>query len=195
MSEAHPVPPGDRDLTHAPRHRILAISGSLRDASSNTAALLAAAQLAPATCEVVLFEGLAALPPFNPDLEMNALPGVVADFRRQVGACSALLISSPEYARGIAGTMKNALDWLVGSQEFPGKPVAVINTSQRSHHADAHLRLTLETMSASLVGPASTILPLNGRTLDAGGIVADAELASTLLTVLKSLQDAIGAAS
>jgi chromate reductase, NAD(P)H dehydrogenase (quinone) len=173
------------------RHRVLAISGSLRQASSNMAALLAAQRLAPATLEIVLYQGLAALPPFNPDLELTALPDTVAALRAEVGASAGLLISSPEYARGVAGTMKNALDWLVGSVEFPGKPVAIINTSQRSHHADAHLRITLETMSAILLGPSSTLLPLNGLPLDAQGIAMDLKLRAILLDMLDRLHRTI----
>ncbi|MCF3947875.1 NAD(P)H-dependent oxidoreductase [Acidiphilium iwatense] len=89
---------------------------------------------------------------------------------------------SPEYARGVAGVMKNALDWLVSSLEFPGKPVAVINASQRATCADAHLKLTLATMSARLVEAASITLPLLGRNLDADGIVSDDALSAQLRT-------------
>ncbi len=128
--------------------KIAAISGSLRAGSSNTAALRAAARLAPHGIEVALFEGIAALPFFNPDLDRDTVPAPVEAMRRLVGNVDGLLISSPEYARGVAGVLKNALDWLVGSHEFPGKPVALINTSPRATHALAALTLTLETMSA-----------------------------------------------
>jgi chromate reductase len=101
------------------------------------------------------------------------------------------MISSPEYARGVAGSLKNALDWLVGSTEFPGKPVAVINVSPRASHADAALRLTLQTMSAEIIEDASITLPLLGRNLDAQGIVADAELSAQILSALQALKRAI----
>jgi NAD(P)H-dependent FMN reductase len=100
--------------------------------------------------------GFAGLPFFNPDLDGAELSAAVAAFRTIIGSADGVLISSPEYARGVAGVMKNALDWLVASFEFPGKPVALINTSPRATHALAALRLTLETMSARIVdGPAS----------------------------------------
>lgn len=172
--------------------RVLAISGSLRANSSNTAALTAAARLAPAGMDIVLYTGLRALPYFNPDLETGELPAPVRALRQDVGACQGLLICSPEYARGVAGVMKNALDWLVGSSEFPDKPVAVINASQRATHADAQLRLTLTTMSARLVEAASTTLPLLGRNLDAEGIVADGVLAEQLRLALQRFAEAIG---
>lgn len=173
--------------------RILALCGSLRTRSSNRAALEAAQRLAPPPMLVALFEGLAALPYFNPDIEEVSPPEPVLALRRAVGQADGLLICSPEYARGVAGVLKNALDWLVGAFEFPDKPVAVINASQRSSHADAALRLTLETMSARLVTEASITLPLLGRNLDAAGIAGDPELAPALQAALGALQRFIAA--
>lgn len=170
---------------------VLAICGSLRAQSSNLAVLQAARQLAKPAMEIVIFDGLADLPHFNPDLDGDRPPKAVATFREAIGKTQGLLISSPEYARGVAGVLKNALDWLVSSTEFPGKAVAVINASQRATHADAALRLTLTTMSANLVEDASIMLPLLGRNLDAGGIAADADLASPLALALHNLGRAI----
>jgi len=141
--------------------------------------------------EIVIFDGLADLPHFNPDLDGDRPPKAVATLREAIGKTQGLLISSPEYARGVAGVLKNALDWLVSSTEFPGKAVAVINASQRAIHADAALRLTLTTMSANLVEDASIMLPLLGRNLDATGIAADADLASPLALALHNLGRAI----
>jgi chromate reductase len=171
--------------------KILAISGSLRAGSSNTAVLRAAARLAPAGVEIALYDGIAGLPFFNPDLDGDRLPDAVAAFRGLIGEADGLLFSSPEYARGVAGVMKNALDWLVASFEFPDKPVALINTSPRATHALAALTLTLETMSAKLVGDASITLPLLGTTNDEASIVADAELAEPLRTAIARFAVAI----
>src|ERR1700710_1062505 len=121
--------------------RLLGISGSLRAYSSNTSVLQAAIRLAPEGVHVLLYGGLGDLPHFNPDLDGDAPPANVGALRRAVGACDGLLLCSPEYARGVAGAMKNGLDWLVGSTEFPGKPVALINASPRATHADTSLRL------------------------------------------------------
>src|SRR5262245_30526458 len=105
--------------------RLLGISGSLRAASSNTAALRAAALLSPEGVSVEIYDGIGDLPHFNPDLDEDEPPPAVARFRGLVGAADGLLISSPEYAHGMPGTMKNALDWLVASREIVGKPVAL----------------------------------------------------------------------
>jgi chromate reductase len=173
--------------------RILAISGSLRKESSNTAVLLAAGRLAPSDWEVVFYEGLAQLPHFNADMDTDDPPAQAVALREQVGSCDGIILCSPEYARGVSGALKNALDWLVGSLEFPGKPVALINASQRATSADAHLRLTLTTMSARLVEAASNMLPLLGRNLDADGIASDKVLSKQLRAALDCFAHAISA--
>jgi chromate reductase, NAD(P)H dehydrogenase (quinone) len=172
--------------------KIIAISGSLRGASSNTAALRAAARLAPAGVNVVLFDGIAGLPFFNPDLDGAEVPAPVAGFRAVIGSADGLLISSPEYARGVAGVMKNALDWLVASFEFPNKPVALINTSPRAAHALAALRLTLGTMSARIVDEACVTLPLLGTNSAEDNIVGSAEMAGLLRGAMARFVAAIG---
>jgi len=175
--------------------RLLAISGSLRAASSNTAVLLAAAKLAPPGVTIEVYDRLGELPHFNPDFDNERLPAIVAEFRALIGAVDGIMISSPEYARGVPGTLKNALDWLVGSFEFPHKFVALINVSPRATHAHASLTTTLETMSARLVAEASVTLPLLGTTLGADEIVATPELAEPLRSAVVAFARAIDGAS
>ena len=170
--------------------RILAISGSLRAASSNTAALQALRALAPAGVAVELYQGLDTLPYFNPDLDGEELPdrpAPVLELRRRVGACAGIVICSPEYAHGVPGVLKNALDWLVSCSEFPGKPVALLNMSPRSVHAQASLAETLSTMSARLVPEACIALQLPQRGYGAADIVADPELSAALRALLSAL--------
>jgi NAD(P)H-dependent FMN reductase len=173
--------------------RVLAISGSLRRSSSNGALVAAAARLAPAGMEVTTFESLSAIPPFNPDLEQEGTPEAVNDFRRLLTEFDALLISSPEYAHGVPGVLKNALDWIVGSGEVVGKPVALVNASPRATHAWSSLFETLTVMSASVIRDASVPIPLQGRGLDAAGIVADRELSAAVKSVLDALAAAVRA--
>jgi chromate reductase len=172
----------------------LTISGSLRAASSNTAALKAFALLAPPAVTVRRYGELDRLPAFNPDLESGDLPDAVVRLRTLVGQADALVISSPEYARGMAGALKNMLDWLVGALEFPDKPVALITTSQRAEYAPEQLKLVLTTMSARIVEPASITLPLLGRTLTAAEIAADAALSGQLRAAIGALVEAVSAA-
>jgi NAD(P)H-dependent FMN reductase len=139
--------------------RILAICGSLRAASTNAAVLRAAARLAPPGTTVDLFTGLGDLPLFNPDLE-SALPDSVRRLHAAIAGSDAVLIASPEYAHGVTGVLKNALDWLVSFEGFVGKRVAIFLASPRSVHADASLREILSTMSANLVADACLSMPL-----------------------------------
>jgi len=174
--------------------RLLAISGSLRAASTNVAALKALALLAPPGVEVGLYRDLARLPAFNPDDdEEGRAPTVVAEFRARVKESDGLVIAAPEYAHGVPGALKNALDWLVASDVIPGKPVVLINAQPRSFHAQASLRETLATMAARLVPEAFATLPLTGKTLSARGIAADAVLAGRLRDSIEALIAAIAA--
>lgn len=173
--------------------KILTISGSLRAASSNTAVLDALPLLAPDGLEVVRYAGLGDLPHFNPDLDGDTPPEGVVAFRRQVGAVDGLILSSPEYAHGIAGTFKNGLDWLVGSVEFPGKPVALINAAPRASHAEAQTLEILRMMSARLVDEAMLTLPVQGSRLDAKGIADNDAFATPLREMLQRFIGAIDA--
>jgi len=165
--------------------RLLALSGSLRAISSNTAALRAAAALAPPNVEITLYCGLAGLPHFNPDDEGS--PGAaVRDLQDRVAAADGLLISCPEYAHGVPGSFKNALDWLVGGSEIVYKPIVLINTSPRATLAQAALVEILTAMSTRLVREAFVALPLLGRKLNEAEILADSELAEMLRSAVSA---------
>ena len=95
--------------------------------------------------------------------------------RIKLAAADALIIASPEYAHGVSGAMKNALDWLVSFEPFVYKPVAVFNASPRAHHGDDALREILKTMPAIIVEPASIDIPLLSANLTATGIIEHVE--------------------
>ena len=149
---------------------VLTLSGSLRKASLNTAMLTMAADCAPPGLHMTPHRGMGDLPLFNPDLELNEPPSV-ARLRNEIGMADAVIIASPEYAHGVSGVMKNALDWMVGSGVFADKPVVLWNASPRATHALAALRETLTVMSARLLdevglemlirSPEAGIPPLN----------------------------------
>ena len=100
----------------------------------------------------------------------------------------------PRVRARVSGTIKNALDWLVGCEAFIDKPVAVLNTSARAHVANAALRETLRTMSARVIGEASVTLALLGAGLDEDGMVGSPEVAAALRGVLAAIHEAVGAA-
>lgn len=170
------------------RFHVLALCGSLRTASINAAMLRAAARLAPSSMVIEVFSGMGRLPLFNPDDELD-VPSTVHVLRRAVASADALLIASPEYAHGVSGTIKNALDWLVSFEPFVHKPVAVWNASPRAHHADDALRETLRTMSADIITPASIGMPLLGAHLGEDGMVESPAVSNAIRVALQVLHD------
>jgi chromate reductase len=151
---------------------VLTLSGSLRKASLNSAMLKMAAHCAPAGMRVIHQPGLGKLPLFNPDLESRE-PAAVAQLRHDIAAADALLVASPEYAHGISGVMKNALDWMVASGVLAGKPVVLWNASPRATHALAALRETLTVMSARMIEEAELALLIKWANADAPPVNPD----------------------
>ena len=170
--------------------KILALSGSLRANSINSALLRAAARLAPVKLTVTVYHGLGDLPLFNPDIEDRSIESVT-NFHAQVANADALLIASPEYAHGVTGTIKNALDWLVSFEPFIYKPVGIFNASPRAQHADVALREILKTMSAMIVEEASMTIPLLGANLDEDGMVSTPSVAVPIRGALVALSKAV----
>ncbi len=164
---------------------LLAFAGSLRAQSTNLNALRCIQRLAPEGVEIDLYELIDQLPHFNPDLDQDAPPAIVTKLRQRVGAADGLLVACPEYAHGIPGSFKNCLDWLVASQEFPGKPVALINTSPGSFHAQSALREVLSTTSAQLIAEGFISLPIKGRSSDVESILLNEDLRTLLNTGLE----------
>ena len=145
--------------------------------------------VAPNDYFVELYTGIGELPHFNPDddREGSILPATIASLRDRVAAADALLISSPEYAHGVPGSLKNALDWLVSGPEMIDKPVALLQTSTRAIHAPAALTEILLTMSARVVSLSQPAVPLSGRSLAASEIVGDPQLHGVILDALRAL--------
>ena len=144
--------------------KLLAISGSLRKVSYNTAVLNTLAEMSPEHIEIMIAD-ISVLPLFNPDRETESIPAL-ENIKVALSNVSGLIISSPEYAHGISGPMKNTLDWLVSSSEFFDLPIMLINTSPRAHHALDALKEVLITMSGVVVDKAFVELPLLGTTLN-----------------------------
>lgn len=112
--------------------RVLGISGSLRRDSYNTALLRAAAERLPGGAELVEYEGLGEIPPYDADLEAEGTPAVVEELREAVRSADAVLVATPEYNHSLPGQLKNALDWIsrpAGKSALAGKPAAAIGAS------------------------------------------------------------------
>ena len=111
---------------------ILGISGSLRTGSTNAQVLEAVGRLLPASAHLTLFDGLDELPHFSPERDTGNVPDSVQTLRKAIAQSQAVIICTPEYAFGIPGVLKNALDWCVSTVLFDQKPLAAISASPRS---------------------------------------------------------------
>jgi chromate reductase, NAD(P)H dehydrogenase (quinone) len=173
--------------------RVLAISGSLRAASHNTALLRAAAELAPDGVEVELYEGLDRLPPYNEDHDTEDPPALVADLREQIAGADALLISTPEYNGTVPGQLKHAVDWASrpygqGSSLW-GKPVAVIGASVTDYGAlwaQDHMRKALGIAGARVLEAELPVGKAQHR-FAPDGELTDAETAERLGEIVAGL--------
>lgn len=166
--------------------KIIAVSGSLRAASANTALLRAAVTLAPPGISIELYDAIADLPHFNPDRE-HAPPACVTRWQSLLLGCDAILIACPEYAHGVPGAFKNALDWVVGTVGLEGLPVALINTAPRAVHAQAALAEIVATMGWAIVAPASTTIPVARKGVVLSDIGTDPQFADPLRQALQTL--------
>jgi len=132
------------------KKKILAIPGSTRQRSSNLSLINAIAELFRDSLEIEIFRGLAEIPHFNPDLDTEIPPTAVADFRNQLRHSDGILICTPEYAMGVPGSLKNAIDWTVSSMEFSHKPVALITASSSGQKAHVSLLDTLKVIESDI---------------------------------------------
>jgi chromate reductase, NAD(P)H dehydrogenase (quinone) len=167
--------------------KVLAISGSLRRDSYNTALLRAARDLAPAGVDVELYDGLGAIPAFDEDLE-DDLPAPVLDLARRIAKADAVLIATPEYNGSAPGALKNALDWAsrpTGMAPVVGKPAAVIGASIGAFGAkwaQEQIKRAL-TLSGAMVVDAELAVPKRGAGVE-NGEPTDEEIREDLIEVL-----------
>lgn len=143
--------------------KILAISGSLRAASTNSALLASVARNAPPGCRVTIYDGLGLLPIFNPDDEGERTPAEATRLIEAVTSADGVIVSCPEYAHGVPGGMKNALDWLVSRDAAVGKPAMLVHASARSLYARAALAEIMRTMSFAMYEDALLEIALLGK--------------------------------
>lgn len=174
--------------------RLLLISGSTREGSTNAAVLRTAADLAPAQVETVLLEGIGDLPLFGPDddAEGAAVNPAVAAMRAEVSRADAIVICTPEYAGALPATMKNVLEWTIGDAGTYGKPVAWINVAGQAAPtgaADAHASLAkvLGYIGAEVVHDACARIPISRDVIDDQGLISDHETQAQIVAVLERL--------
>lgn len=169
--------------------RVLLISGSTRNSSVNTAALMTAAALAPEEVTPVLYGGLAGLPAFNPDHDGDWLPPAAAGLRQEIAAAAAVLFCTPEYAGTLPGSLKNLLDWTVGGGELYGKPVAWVNVANPGRGAGALATLTsvLSYVGAMVMEEVCHDVPVNRAAVTSGGTIDDPAFTTAAAAIWQAL--------
>jgi chromate reductase, NAD(P)H dehydrogenase (quinone) len=174
--------------------RILGLSGSLRRDSHNTRLLRGLEGALPAGVELEVYDGLAEIPPFSQDEELDA-PAAVVALKEAIAAADAVIVATPEYNGSIPGHFKNVLDWVSrprAESPIQGKPAAVIGASTGlfgAVWAQAEMRKVLGTMGASVL---DRELPIGyaDESLGEDGVPVDGEAAQALREILAELADA-----
>src|SRR6201996_5136315 len=174
-----------------PAKTIFAIPGSLRAGSSNHNILKYLATLAPAGINFTVYDGLAAIPPFDPGNDNENPPEPVTELRNFIANADAVIICTPEYAYGVPGQLKNALDWLVSSASFDGKTTSLTTASTGGENAHAAMLLILRAINANRVEDATLLIPFIRSKMDSEGNISDRETAESLKKAFDVLLDAI----
>jgi chromate reductase len=176
--------------------RILAISGSLRGGSHNTSLLRVAGGLIPPEAELVFWDGLRDVPPYDEDADALPVPGSVAALREAVAEADAVLFATPEFNSSIPGALKNALDWAsrpIATNVFRSKPVAVIGASTGMFGAvwaQAELRKVLAAMGARVAEVEIAVGHAGEKFDDQGNLVDEnvrTELSDAISTLLAEI--------
>ncbi|MEW2412438.1 NADPH-dependent FMN reductase [Streptomyces sp. NPDC046866] len=174
--------------------KILAISGSLREGSYNTALVRAAQKFAPGDLDIEIYEGLRDIPPYDTDHDVDPAPVAVADLRRRIIEADGLFIATPEYNYGVPGVLKNALDWASRpalNSSLTGKPIAIAGAAPTNFgtvRAQLSLRQSFLWTDSKVVGkPELCIFRANERFDEAGNLTDE-----TTIEILHQLLATLG---
>ena len=167
---------------------ILGISGSLRASSSASAVLNIVSELVPEQVNFKTYNGLAEIPAFN---DSNEIPKPVTKFIKRIAEADGVFFCIPEYAFGVPGALKNALDWTVATTAFTDKPVALITAASSGDKAHAALLLTLKAIGANIPEGATLLLSFIRSRLNEKNGVKDMATLESIKVVINSLLEAI----
>lgn len=169
---------------------IIILSGSLREGSSTYAVINTATEYMSGKAHFAIYDGIKDLPHFD-DSEDPA--GSIVAFRNILREADAIFICTPEYAFGVPGSLKNALDWTVKSGEFANKPVALITAATGGDKAHASLQLTLTALSAHVADDAKLLISFIRAKMDEQGSIKDKDTIKAIHSVVDGLLKAIEA--
>ena len=169
-----------------PLKKVIAISGSTRANSTNRNFIHAIKALAKEHYEIVLFDGLTEIPHFNPDLDTDHPPHQVTAFRNHLRTFDGILICTPEYAMGVPGTLKNAIDWTVSSMEFSKRPVALITASSYGLKGHASLLETLKIIEANVTDDTQLVISFAKTKVSKDYMITDEKTLTEINAVIQA---------
>lgn len=167
------------------RIRILGIPGSIRPQASSTLLLNYIGERLASVADFHIFGQMGSIPPFD---GAEPPPGAAADLIAEINGSALVVFCSPEYAHGVPGVLKNALDWTVATDAWIDKPAAVITAAAQGEHAHASLIETLRTMSAVVSAETSLLIPFIRAKIDAAGNITDTATAQALDTLVNNIR-------
>lgn len=162
------------------KKKVLAIPGSTRQHSSNLSIINAIVDLYKDDLYITVYNGIGNLPQFNPDDDITDVHPEVAAFRQLLAVADGILICTPEYARGVPGALKNAVDWTVSSSSFPHKPTVLITASTDGNYGHKALLETLKAIEAGEVEQLQMVIPFVKTKIATDGKITDVHTLSEL---------------
>jgi len=170
------------------RKKVIAICGSTKANSSNLKLIYAIAKMAQGKFDISVFRDIASVPHFNPDLDNDAPPAAVVEFRNMLRASDGILICTPEYAMGVPGSLKNAIDWTVSSMEFSQKPTALITASSLGQKGHASLIETLKIIEAKTTDETQLLIPYINAKINADCDITDENTTAAIISLIDRLE-------
>jgi chromate reductase len=164
---------------------ILAISGSLREGSSNHNILHLLSKMMPHGINYIIYDGIRNIPAFDPGIDNDTPPALVADLRKLLSRADGIIICTPEYAYGVPGALKNALDWMVSSGSFSGKPAALITASTGGENAHEAMIKILGAIDAKLTDEVTLLIQFVRQKMDANGNITDPDTSQKLQNLIE----------
>jgi chromate reductase len=173
------------------KKKIFAICGSTRKTSSNLNLINAIIDLTKEKFDIAIFDELTSIPQFNPDLDNDTPPGPVKNFRKQLKEADGILICTPEYAMGVPGTLKNAIDWTVSSCEFSHKPVALITASSLGENAHESLLKTLKIIESNITDQTQLVISFVKTKVSRENRITDEQTLMQVSSLINSFDELI----
>ncbi len=172
------------------KKRILAIVGSSKENSTNLRIVNVIAKMVNERFSFIIFDKLATLPHFNPDLDSEKPPKRIATFRKKIEQADGVIICTPEYVFSLPGSLKNALEWTVSTVVFSEKPVGLITAAASGEKAHEALELIMNTLGAKFNQETRVLISGVKGKLE-GNVITDDATIRALKKLIKSLTESL----